>query len=174
MTKERWIFLAIAVALLLTWGSRERTHIKVEETLTLKLTESETKSKSLSDKLETTVKERDLAVTEVETHNTDGSWTRTKVLLDKTKESIVTSLKTENLTLTTENTSLRQKVSLYEKTVVKSAPMWNALVSVPVLAYADVTQYQIGGGMNLGPISLSVVNPLALKFDPRLQGMIRF
>jgi hypothetical protein len=174
LSTERWIFVGIAVAILLMWGSREHTHIKQEETLSLSVTVAQTQAKELSEKFEKANKERELAMTEIETHNADGSWTRTKTLLDKTRESIETTLKTENTTLTNENVTLKQKVSLFEQDVTKSAPRWNVLVSVPAMSYADITRYEFGGGMNLGPISLSVVNPLALKFDPRLQGMIRF
>jgi hypothetical protein len=57
---------------------------------------------------------------------------------------------------------------------VKPAPFWNVVASSSVIDYADVSQWQAGGGINIGALSLALTNPLALSLQPRLQAAIRF
>jgi hypothetical protein len=66
-------------------------------------------------------------------------------------------------------TELEERIKQSETETIKSAPMWNAVVE------ADLNQsYAAGAGVNLGPLSVSVINPLALEFRPRAALMLRF
>ena len=91
----------------------------------------------------------------------------------KTSESVEIAMRqaTEQVAqlknqVSTLEVSLKSKESL----VVKAAPFWNV-----VAGWAPIGQgYYLGGGVNLGPLSVSVINPVAWALEPQLLAAIRF
>ena len=65
---------------------------------------------------------------------------------------------------------LQMKLASKETEIVKSAPFWNVVVGWEPMGQA----YYAGGRINIGPLSVSLDNPVALELRPRLSGMIRF
>lgn len=168
--KDRWPLLLVLLACLAAWGSRERTWTQHIETLT-------TENKNLTTSLSRVKMERDEFKRSSETAEDvepvllpDGTVAYATHRTSRTVETAMHESQDQIEKLTKELSELKSKSVSTTTETVKSAPMWNAVVGWDPLNAA----YYAGAGVNLGPLSLDLDNPVALDFRPRLTGMIRF
>ncbi len=72
-------------------------------------------------------------------------------------------------TLTSEKKELQIQLASKELIISKPAPKWNVMAS-----WEPTTgTFYAGAGINVGPLSITVDNPFALEFKPRLSLMAR-
>ena len=90
----------------------------------------------------------------------------------RTSRTIETAMKqaTEQIAQYKQQVSeLQMKLTSKETEVVKSAPRWNLVIGWEPLGET----YYLGGGMNFGPLSISLDNPVAMELRPRLTAQMR-
>ena len=182
LDRYHYIMLACIGFLIAFAGNKDRINIKQSETwlsekkvLEEKVLTVSAENKTLDTKLQKSVATRK-KITPIVLPNGQIAYITEET--SDTVEEAISSMKSNYQStidrLTKENSDLASHTIKKETDIVKSAPFWNAVLAVPVLGYADITQYQAGGGINLGPLSVSLTNPLTLSVQPRIQGLIRF
>jgi hypothetical protein len=173
LDKKHYIMIALLLAALATLGSMRFTYTKTIESLTVqntKLTETVASQKTASESMR-----RDIETTETMTPMEING--KTVYVTTRTSKTVETAMKQSNeqiAKLTQQVTDLTSKTATKTDVTVKPAPFWNVVASSSVIEYADVTQWQAGGGVNIGTLSLTLTNPLSPVFRPRLQAMLRF
>ena len=168
----RWQMWVLGVLLLLAmigWGSRERSWSKqVEQVSNEKKLLSDTLAVQKS--INETMKKESEATETIEPVLVGG---QVAYVTKRTSRTIETAMKqaTEQIAQYKQQVSeLQMKLTSKESETVKSAPLWNL-----VAGWEPIQQgYYAGGGMNVGPLSLTLDNPVALEFRPRLSAMVRF
>jgi hypothetical protein len=174
LDNKHYVMIVLLLAALASLASIKVTYSKQVEQLT-------NEKKTLSDSLAIQRTETESLKKESESLETIEpvvlSNGQTAYVTRRTSKSIEQSAKqsTEQIAkLTQQITDLTVKLSQKTEVTVKPAPFWNVVASSSVIDYADVSQWQTGGGINIGALSLSLTNPLSLTLQPRLQAAIRF
>jgi type II secretory pathway pseudopilin PulG len=161
---------ALLLAILAAWGSRERKWQKEVEQLT-------SQKQVISDQLAIQKTENSSLRKESETQETIEPVLvggQVAYVTKRTSRTIETAMKqaTEQIArLNSQITDLQVKLSSKESETVKSAPFWNVTGGW----HAISGSYTVGAGVNLGPISLTLENPvLPLALEPGVRVMLRF
>lgn len=171
--KARWPVIALGVlllAVLAAWGSRERTWSKQVDSLTIEIKTVTSESETLRSQVTQLRKDSETAETIEPVLLPNGQVAYITHRTSKTVEMAMSQSNEQIKDLTKQIDDLKAKSTTKETETVKSAPMWNVVVGwEPTTA-----TYYAGAGVNLGPLSLDLDNPLSLQLRPRLTGMIRF
>lgn len=171
-----YVVLVLLLAALAAWGSRERSWSKQVETWS---TERTTLNSTIASQKQTNEQlQKDSESTEtIEPVMVGGQVAYVTHRTSKTVERAMRQVNEQMASLTQQNKELMMKLSSKETETVKSAPVWNIVAGYqPATAYWGGTLpdfYYVGGGMNLGPLSLTLDNPVAFELRPRLTAMIR-
>ncbi len=173
MTTERKGLIALAVlalAALASWGAREHTWSKRVETLTAQYKTVDAQSEAYRAQSEALQKESDTAEDVVPVQLPNGTVAYATHRTSRTVETALRQASETIASLTKQVEELKTHTVVKEVETVRSAPRWNAVVGWEPLQ----ATYYAGAGVNFGPLSLDVDNPVSLNLRPRLTGMIRF
>lgn len=170
LDKKHYLMLALVLGLLATLGSIRVSYRKQIEQLT---TEKKTLSDSLAiQRTENSAMTKDAETAEevrpIQMPNGQIAYITTRT--SKTVETVMRQATEQMAQLRTQVSELQVKLSSKTDVVVKAAPFWNVVAAWEPIGQA----YYAGGGINLGPISVTVENPVALELRPRLAAMILF
>lgn len=171
---KHYTILALLLAALASIASMKITYSKQVEQLT---NEKKTVSDSLAIQKSQTESLRKESETEETIEPVLLSNGTTAYVTKRTSKSIEQSIKQSSEQIAKLNqqiTDLQVKLTSKTDVTIKPAPFWNVVASSSVIEYADVKQWQAGGGINIGALSLALTNPLDLRFEPRLQASLRF
>lgn len=170
---KHYSIAALILAVLAAWGSRERSWSKQVDEMKnekIKLTESLAIQRTQNEQLRKDTETSE--VTEPMVVKVNGK-DQVVMVTRKTSKTVETAIKqaTEQVAILKDQiTDLQVKLSSKEKEVIKSSPLWNIAAGWEPLAGG----YYLGAGMNLGPISMIVDNPVSMELKPKLTAMIRF
>ena len=174
LDNKHYVMIALLLTALASLASIKVTYSKKVEQLT-------NEKKTLSDSLAIQRSETESLKKESETSEIiepvvlpNG---QTAYVTRRTSKTIEQSMRqsTEQIAkLTQQITDLTVKLQSKTDVTVKPAPFWNVVASSSVLDYSNVSQMQLGGGINIGALSLALTNPLSLTLQPRLQAGLRF
>jgi len=179
LDKKTYALVIAVIGMLTTWGAREKNWSKRTEESLRMISTLESDKKTLLDQkteLESQIKsdsETSEEVVPVQMPNGSIAYITRKT--SKTVQEAISKATSESRTqiaeLTHQISELTTTKSSDEKLQIKSAPRWNVVADVDLLT---ATSWSAGAGMNLGSLSLSVLNPVALTFAPRAMLAIRF
>lgn len=180
-----WKIYALAAALLAcltTWGARERSWTKTTEATTKtieRLTVEKTTAVDARTALEAESKseaEETEEVVPVQMPNGQIAYITRKT--SRTVQEAITKATSESSTRIAELERKLTEATSTSKTAetetIKNAPRWAAQIEVPILNSGDITAYRAGAGFNLGALTVGVLNPTALIFQPYLTTQLRF
>lgn len=180
--KPLLIAAALLLAVLATWGSRERTWTKTTEATTKTIETLTTEKKTAVDAktaLETQMKSDSEETEElIPMQFPDGTVAMITRRSKRTLQEAITKATTESSTRIAELEHRVAELTSTSKTAetetTKNAPRWAAQIEIPILNSGDITAYRAGAGFNLGALTVGVLNPTAAIFQPYLTTQLRF
>lgn len=162
---KHYTLIALALAALTAWGSRERSWSKTTEQyqteqtrMTKSLAQLRTENESLQRSIEEVVE-----IVPVQMPNGQIAYTTRKT--SKTVETAMRSATEQLNSLTTQVTDLKVKLSLKETETIKSAPRWYVGVDWQPLKGTALAAFMPEAGINIGTLTIKAGHPLELKFD---------
>ena len=167
---KHWVIIGVVVVLIATLGGLKIESIKEKEELTKQITtlsDSLAIQKTMNETLKKSSK-KGKTMTPVQMPNGQIAYITTET--SETVEEAMRQATEQVAQLKSQVTTLEVALKTKESLVIKTAPFWNIVAGWEPMGQA----YYAGGGINLGPISVSVDNPVALDLRPRLSAMIRF
>lgn len=171
---KHYTLIALTLAALAAWGSRERTWSKTTEqyqTEQTRLTKSLAQLKTENESLQRSTEE---VVETVPIQMPNGQIAYITRKSSKTFEAAMRS-STERLnSLTTQVTDLKVKLSLKETETTKSAPRWYAGLDWQPLQGQSLAAFSPQLGINIGTLTIYAAHPLALEFAPHVGVGLRF
>lgn len=174
---KHYSLIALALAVLAAWGSREHTWTKTTEqyqTEQTRLTKSLAQLRTENESLQRSTEE--VETTEPMVIKVNGK-DQVVMVTRKTSKTIETAMRTatEQLnSLTTQVTDLKVKLSLKETEVTKSAPRWYAGLDWQPLQGQGPSAFSPQLGINIGTLTIYAAHPLALEFAPHVGVGLRF
>lgn len=178
---KHYSVIALLLAVLATWGSRERTWTKTTEA-TSKTIEKLTVEKQTAIDAKTSAETQaksDAETTEevVPVQMPNGQIAYITKKTSRTVQEAITKATTESSTRIAELERRLTEATSTSKTAetetTKNAPRWAAKLETPILRYDDISAYRLGAGMNFGGLTIGVINPTTTIF-PMLTTDIRF